>query len=45
LSDRRQDDRRLRLALAVQPQARREIDLGQHVAVEDDDRFGERVPA
>ena len=42
--DRRQDDRRLRLALAVQPQHGRQIDLGQHVAVEDDDRFGERVP-
>ena len=41
--DRGQDDGRLRLALAVEPQHGREIDLGQHVAVEDDDRFGQLV--
>ena len=41
--DRRQDDRRLRLALAVQPQHGAQIDLRQHVAVEDDDRLGQRV--
>src|SRR5260221_7868201 len=41
---RRQHDRRLRLALAVKPQHGREIHLRQDVAVEDDDRFGERVP-
>ena len=41
--DRRQDDRRLGLALAVQPQHGAEIDLGQHVAVEHDDRLGQRV--
>ena len=38
--DRRQHDRRPRLALAVQPDDRGQIDLGQHVAVEDDDRLG-----
>ena len=41
--DRRQDDRRLGLALAVQPEHRREVDVGQHVAVEDDDRLGQRI--
>ena len=41
--DRRQDDRRARLALAVQPDDAREIDLRQHVAVEHDDRFGQLV--
>ena len=41
--DRRQHDRRLGLALAVQPQHGAEIDLRQHVAVEDDDRLGQRV--
>ena len=41
--DRRQHDRRLGLALAVQPQHGAEIDLRQHVAVEDDHRIGERV--
>ena len=41
--DRRQHDRRLGLALAVEAQHGREIDIGQHVAVEDDDRFGQRV--
>ena len=41
--DRRQDDGRLRLALAVQRQHGAQVDLGQHVAVEDDDRFGQRV--
>jgi hypothetical protein len=42
--DRRQHDRRLGLPLAVQPQHRAEVHLGQHVAVEDDHRFGQRVP-
>ena len=41
--DRRQHDRRLRLALAVQAQDGAEIDLRQHVAVEDDHRLGELV--
>ena len=41
--DRRQHDRRLRLALPMQPQHGTEIDLGQHVAVEDDHRLGQRV--
>ena len=41
--DRRQDDRRARLALAVQADDRRQVDLRQHVAVEHDDRFGELV--
>ena len=41
--DRREDDRRLGLSLAVQREHRREIHVGQHVAVEDHDRFGERV--
>ena len=36
--DRRQHDRGLRLALAVQLHHRVQIDLRQHVAVEDDDR-------
>ena len=40
---RRQHDRRARLALAVQPQHGRQVHLGQHVAVEHDDRLGERV--
>ena len=40
--DRRQHDRGLRLALAVQRDHRAEVDLRQHVAVEDDDRVVER---
>ncbi len=36
--DRRQHDRRLGLARAVQRQHGVQVDLGQHVAVEDDDR-------
>src|SRR5258708_5648675 len=42
--DGREHDRGLRLALAVQPQHGREIHLRQYVAIEDDHRFGERVP-
>ena len=41
--DRRQHDGRLGLALAVQREHRAQIDLGQHVAVEDDHRLGQRV--
>ena len=41
--DRRQHDGRLRLALAVQPQHGAEINVGQHVAVEDHDRIGQRI--
>ena len=41
--DRGQDDRRLGLPLAVEPQHGGQVDLGQHVAVEDDDRVRERV--
>ena len=40
--DRRQHDRRLRLALAVQRDDGRQVDLGQHVAVEDHDRVAQR---
>ena len=39
--DRGQDDGRLGLPLAVQPEDRRQIDGGQHVAVEHDHRFVE----
>ena len=41
--DRRQHDRRLRLALAMQRDDGAEIDLRQHVAVEHDDRLAERL--
>ena len=41
--DRRQHDRRLGLPLAVQPQHGAEVDLGQHVAVEDDHRLGQLI--
>src|SRR5579859_1197239 len=41
--DRRQDDRRLGFALAMQPEHGGEIDLCQHVAIEHDDRFGQRI--
>src|SRR5262245_50176526 len=41
--DGREHDRRLRFALAVQPQHRSQIDIGQHVAVEDDDRLRQRI--
>jgi hypothetical protein len=39
---RRQHDRRLGLAFPVQRDDRREVDLGQHVAVEDDHRLAQR---
>jgi hypothetical protein len=45
--DRCQDNRRLRLALAMQPDNGCKVDLGEHVAVEHDHRFSEivaRVP-
>ena len=41
--DRREHDRRLGFPLAVQPQHGAEVDLGQHVAVEDDHRLGELI--
>ena len=41
--DRREHDRRLRLALAVQRDDRGQVDLRQHVAVEDDDRLAQRL--
>ena len=41
--DRRQHDRRARLALAMQADDAREVDLRQHVAVEHDDRFGQLI--
>ena len=39
--DRREHDRRLGLALAMEPEHRRQVDLRQHVAVEDDHRLGQ----
>src|SRR6185436_4917266 len=41
--DRREDDRGARLPLAMQADDAGEVDLRQHVAVEDDDRFGQLV--
>ena len=41
--DWRQDDGRLGLALAVERQDGAQVHLRQHVAVEDDDRLGQRV--
>ena len=41
--DRRQDDRRFRTPLAMQAENRAQVDLGQHVAVEHHDRFGQLI--
>ena len=41
---RRRNDRRFRLSLAVQPQQSRQVHVREHVAVEDDDRIGQRIP-
>src|SRR5215831_6184346 len=41
--DRGQHDGRFGFALAVQAEHGGEVDLGQHVAVEDDDRLGQRI--
>ena len=41
---RRQHDRCLRLALAMEPEHRTKIDLRQHVAVEDHHRLGQGIP-
>src|SRR6185436_3402327 len=40
--DRRENDRRLRLSFTMERDDAREINLSQHVAVEDDNRFVKR---
>src|SRR4029453_17566086 len=41
--NRRQDDGRLGAALPMQPEYGAEVNLGQHITVEDHDRIGQRV--